>query len=92
MIDNKQKKLQFLDLFAGAGGLSEGFIRAGFTPIAHVEVDQAACYTLKTRTTYHWLRESGQINSYYDYLHRRITRGDLYDLIPIKQISSTINA
>ena len=33
----------FLDLFAGAGGLSEGFLQAGFLPIAHVEADKAAC-------------------------------------------------
>lgn len=31
------QSLQFLDLFAGAGGLSEGFIQAGFEPVAHVE-------------------------------------------------------
>ena len=31
------KDLNYIDLFAGAGGLSEGFIREGFYPVAHVE-------------------------------------------------------
>ena len=30
------KEFKYIDLFAGAGGLSEGFIRAAFNPIAHI--------------------------------------------------------
>lgn len=44
------KKLNYIDLFAGAGGLSEGFVRAGFQPIAHVKMNKDACDTLKTRS------------------------------------------
>lgn len=43
--------IRFIDLFAGCGGLSEGFILAGYTLVAHVEMNGAACYTLKTYGT-----------------------------------------
>ena len=66
-------KLRYLDLFAGAGGLSEGFIRAGFTPVSHVEMDAAACYTLKTRLAYKWLLNEGKSDIYDSYL-----RGECY--------------
>ncbi len=39
-------KINFIDIFAGAGGLSEGFIREGFQPVAFVEKDKDACHTL----------------------------------------------
>jgi len=41
------KKPVVVDLFAGAGGLSLGFKRAGFKVAAHVEIDRWACETLK---------------------------------------------
>jgi len=43
------KQYNFIDLFAGCGGLSEGFYRKGFNALAHVEIDHWACETLKTR-------------------------------------------
>lgn len=39
----------FIDLFAGCGGLSEGFYRLGFNALAHVEINHWACETLKQR-------------------------------------------
>lgn len=60
--------LNYIDLFAGAGGLSEGFIRSGFNPIAHVEMDRHACDTLKTRTAYHYLKANNKAEVYYNYL------------------------
>ena len=83
--------MNFLDLFAGAGGLSEGFIKAGFEPIAHVESDQAACFTLRTRMAYHWLKDRGKTDIYADYLNGILNRCDFYKRIPDKIINSIIN-
>lgn len=77
-----KKKLTFLDLFAGCGGLSEGFIQAGFIPVAHVEMDAAACFSLRTRMAYHWLTANGKENIYSDYLKGDTSRTELYSCIP----------
>ena len=37
--------MNYIDLFAGAGGLSEGFSQAHFESIAHVEMNSDAAYT-----------------------------------------------
>jgi DNA (cytosine-5)-methyltransferase 1 len=47
-----KKPYNFIDLFAGAGGLSEGFIQDGFMPLAHVEMDSVAGKALETRSGY----------------------------------------
>ena len=84
-------KLNYIDLFAGAGGLSEGFIRAGFKPIAHVEMDEAACYTLKTRTVYHYLKSINKFPVYIDYLKGEIDRTTLYSHVPMEEMNRVIN-
>lgn len=83
--------MNFIDLFAGAGGLSEGFINAGFSPIAHVESDKAACFTLKTRLAFHFLSSINQLHIYRSYLKGEISRIDLYEAIPNKLLNSVIN-
>lgn len=84
-------KLNYIDLFAGAGGLSEGFIKAGFNPIAHVEMDEAACYTLKTRTAFHYLKSQNKFDVYLDYLRGDIDRSKLYSYIPHELLDVIIN-
>ena len=85
------EEMNFIDLFAGAGGLSEGFIQAGFEPIAHVEIEKSACNTLKTRTAFHYLKDNKKEEIYLSYLKGEINREELYENIPVELLSSVIN-
>ena len=86
------KELNYIDLFAGAGGLSEGFIRAGFSPIAHVEMNKDACDTIKTRTAYHWLKENKKTEIYNDYIKSETKNKEkLWKNVPEHLINSVIN-
>lgn len=85
------KDLTYIDLFAGAGGLSEGFIRAGFNPVAHVEMNPEACDTLRTRLAYHHLANNNKLSIYYQYLRNEISRDALWNNIPAYQMQSVIN-
>ena len=76
---NKDSNLTFIDLFAGAGGLSEGFIQAGFSPVAHVEMNPYAAQTLITRSAYYYLKKNGKESIYYDYLRGYIKREKLLE-------------
>jgi DNA (cytosine-5)-methyltransferase 1 len=83
--------LKYIDLFAGAGGLSEGFIREGFQAIAHVEMDKDACDTLKTRLAYHYLSQNNKLSIYKAYLKNEITRDVLWGNIQGPIMKSVIN-
>jgi DNA (cytosine-5)-methyltransferase 1 len=83
--------MKFVDLFAGAGGLSEGFIRAGYDPVAHIEMDLAACLSLKTRVAYHHLKSTSKIKIYNKYLLGEITRDELYKKVPQEKLNCVLN-
>ena len=87
----EKNKYTFIDLFAGCGGLSEGFVQAGFVPIAHVEMDKDACNTLRTRSCFHYLRAQDKTDIYYQYLKGEISREDLYKAVPSGVTNAVIN-
>ena len=58
MKQKQNRKLTFIDLFAGCGGLSEGFYQQGFRALLHLEIDPVACETLKTRMRHYKYQES----------------------------------
>lgn len=83
--------LTYIDIFAGAGGLSEGFLKNGYTPIAHVEMKKEACLTLKTRACYYYLKSKGRIDEYNQYLKKNINRDELYAKVPQELLNTVIN-
>lgn len=72
----KQDKFTFIDLFAGCGGLSEGFYRQGFTALTHVEFDHFACESLRTR-----MRHYGFLDDQISVLEKDITDEDILQSI-----------
>lgn len=84
-------KLNFIDLFAGASGMSEGFIKAGFNAVAHIEMNEDACHTIKTRAAYHYLNDTKKTKIYNEYLKGEISRSDLYASVPQGVLDSVLN-
>ncbi len=85
------KSLSYIDLFAGASGMSEGFIKAGFKPVSHIEMNEEACYTIKTRAAFHYLEENNKLEIYINYLKGDISRDELYKNIPSEILDSILN-
>jgi DNA (cytosine-5)-methyltransferase 1 len=83
--------MNFIDLFAGAGGLSEGFKRQGIEPVAHIEMDNYAAQTLRTRAVYYSLRDAGKLDIYQQYLRQEISRDELYSAVNSDVLNTVIN-
>ena len=71
-----KRKYTFIDLFAGCGGLSEGFYRQGFKALAHVEINHWACETLRTRMKFY-----GYKNYDKEVIEHDITSDDILERI-----------
>ncbi len=80
--------IPIIDLFAGAGGLAEGFSAPkakgnhdAFRIALSVEKDEVACRTLMLRSIKRYLERVGQLDPYYLLLQGQISRFE-FDTIP----------
>lgn len=80
-----------VDLFAGPGGLGEGFMsvrgpdgRRHFDIRLSIEKDEFAHETLKLRTFFRQFSSSEVPDAYYETLRGRLTRTELYNSYPIQ--------
>ena len=71
-----------VDLFAGCGGISEGFHQAGFGTIAQVEMNESACQTLRTRQIFFELKNRHKIPIYNEYVKGNISPEQIYSDFP----------
>ena len=77
----KAETFNFIDLFAGCGGLSEGFYKEGFNALAHVEIEPKACMSLRTRMKHYGYKDFDKA-----VLNVDITNEDI-----VNQIDSVVN-
>lgn len=76
----------FIDVFAGAGGLGEGFLSCGnrkkFAAVASVEKEEVPCSTLKLRHFFHSFPRGEVPEAYYKYISGEIDRTTLFEQYP----------
>lgn len=73
---------KFIDLFAGAGGLSEGFYQEDFKSLVHVEIDNHACETLRERMRFYDYNE--------DVIDQAVLNGDMTNPNIIQEIERRV--
>jgi DNA (cytosine-5)-methyltransferase 1 len=71
-----------VDLFAGPGGLSDGFDRAGFEIAAQVEKDLTACKTLRLRVIFRELKNRGKLAEYWNLIRNELLEDEIFAKYP----------
>jgi DNA (cytosine-5)-methyltransferase 1 len=79
----KNRQLFAVDLFAGAGGLGEGFSQAGFDVILSVDNDECAAATLGTRVMFRVLKQMDKASLYWDYVRGDIALDRVLNIYPL---------
>src|SRR5208337_1709588 len=72
-----------IDLFAGCGGISEGFTKVGFNVIAQIEMNHFACDTLRTRHIFHELQKNNRLDLYREYIRGTKKREEIFQEFPL---------
>lgn len=75
-MSEEKSVFKFIDLFAGCGGLTEGFYKQGFKALTHVEYDHYACESLRSRMK-HYSYPENEISV----LEKDITNEDILECI-----------
>ncbi|MGK5091980.1 DNA cytosine methyltransferase, partial [Deltaproteobacteria bacterium TL4] len=91
--------ISVIDLFAGPGGLGEGFSsyschddRAGFKIALSIEKDVNAHRTLELRAFFRQFEYSDVPRSYYAHLRGEISRDELFETYPLQADSAKAKA
>ena len=61
-----------VDIFAGPGGLGEGFSQAGFEILLSAEMDPIACDTLRLRKFFHQFEKRRVPQEYFQFIRGNI--------------------
>ncbi|MEZ6190414.1 MAG: DNA (cytosine-5-)-methyltransferase [Phycisphaerales bacterium] len=86
----KHTPVPLIDLFAGPGGLGEGFAawrdsgRRAFKSALSIEMEASAHQTLRLRSFYRQFPDAQAPEDYYRYLRGEITLAQLYDRNPVE--------
>jgi DNA (cytosine-5)-methyltransferase 1 len=95
----RAEPIPVVDLFAGPGGLGEGFTaikspvgRRLFRIVLSIEMDEAAHQTLELRSLFRQFTKNDVPNEYYEHLKGEISRDALFASYPTQAVAARSEA